>query len=399
MHASAAARADKEATGRHDEHELLLACATTRADAERVAHVRSLLGRELDWSYLLQAAKRHAVLPLFARQLEKNAPAGSVPAAHLQTLRHSFRDNAARNLYLTGELLRILRIFDGQGIEAVPYKGPALAVSAYGDLTLRRFIDLDIMVRKRDVMRAKELLLADGYQPQTPLTRTQESAILRTQHNLAFTRERGRLVVELHWDIAPNRFSASLDAEQLWTRLVPLSLNGVEIKSLKPEDLLLSLCVHGSKHLWERLAWVCDVSELVAAHPALDWEWLLDLARRTGNERMLYLGLRLASELLAAPLPRPVRERIDADDAIRQLSAGIAARLFDESGYRSPGLLENIKFNLHVRRRWRDKARYLQFVLAPTDGDFAALSLPSSLTFVYYFLRPFRLLFKGEVEH
>src|SRR3712207_8653927 len=39
---------------------------------------------------------------------------------------------------------------------------------------------------------------------------------------------------------------------------------------------LLILCVHGTKHIWGRLSWICDVAELLRTQPDMDWEYVLD---------------------------------------------------------------------------------------------------------------------------
>jgi hypothetical protein len=79
----------------------------------------------------------------------------AVPKANLAQLRNYFHANAQRNLFLTQELLKLLTLFKTNGISAIPYKGPVLAVAVYGNLALRQFGDLDILVHKRDVLRAK----------------------------------------------------------------------------------------------------------------------------------------------------------------------------------------------------------------------------------------------------
>ena len=52
-----------------------------------------------------------------------------------------------------------------------------LALFAYNDLSLRRFVDLDIMVRKEDVEGSDRSLLAEGYELSKPLNYTQRQAL------------------------------------------------------------------------------------------------------------------------------------------------------------------------------------------------------------------------------
>lgn len=380
------------------EHRLLLLCARTHADGATAENLRRLAAASPDWDYLYLLARRHAVLPLLYWQLNASA-AAVVPPAQLRRLRDEFRLHTARNLYLTGELERVVSLFESEGVPVIPYKGPALAAFAYENLALRRYVDLDVLVRREDVPRAKELLVRRGFRPRLTLTPAQERVLFRSQHNLPFTREDGLLLVELHWEFAQRRYAEAADEESTWSRLVDVRLGARTVKSLSAEDLLLSLCVHGTKHLWERLAWVCDVAEILRAHPRIEWPFVLRQARATKTERMLLLGLGLARRLLDAPLPPDISALVEAEPSVARLTEQVVARLFDGTVHRPAGLLEQIGFNLRARRGLAGRLRYFSFIFTPTDGDLAALSLPAGLSFGYYLLRPFRLLLKGEDGH
>jgi hypothetical protein len=381
------------------EHRLLLLCARTRVEGGTAESLRQHARAAVDWDYLFLLARRHSLLPLLYWQLNATAP-DLVPPDQLRRLRDDFRLHTARNLYLTGELERVVTLFESEGVAVISYKGPALAAFAYGNLALRRYVDLDVLVRREDLTRAKELLVRRGFQPRLSLTPSQERVLLRSQHNLPFTREDGLLVVELHWEFAQPRYASAGRDASVWSRLVDVKLNGRGVKSLAAEDLLLALCVHGTKHLWERLAWVCDVAELINSHPRLDWPSVLRQALETNTERMLLLGLNLARELLDARVPADVSARAAAEPSVARLSAQVVARLFDGTVHRPAGLFRQIGFNLRARRGLAGRLRYFSFIFTPTDGDLAALTLPANLSFVYYLLRPFRLLLlKGDHGH
>jgi hypothetical protein len=387
----------KSATARA-ENELLLSCARTRVGDGEAARIRHLASGKFDWDYFLKLAHRQAVLPLVFKSLNEHAPY-AVPRAHLRRLRDKFRENATRNLLLAGELVRLARLFESEDVPVLAYKGPALAVAAYGDLSLRRFVDLDIVVKGRDVRRAGELLRSEGFALSENLSEAQEKIMLRCQHNLAFTRDEGRMIVELHWAVASPRFAEFRLGEELWQRAETVRLCGGDVRCLSAEDLLLALCVHGTKHLWERLSWVCDVAELLNSHPRLDFEYVLRRAGESRTERMLFVGLSLARGLLGADVPEGFEARAKADGAVEGLAAGVAERLFAGAEYEPVGFVGNVSFNLRARRRLREKVRYFRFIFTPTDGDLAALPLPAGLSFLYYLLRPFRLILKGSGGH
>ena len=373
-----------------NENELLLCCARTTAAPEVVVRLRQLAATEIHWEYLFLLARRHAVVPLLYRQLDQHA-SDLVPQERLKKLKQHFLDNTARNTILSAELCRLITSFANSGIETVSYKGPTLALFAYNNLALRRFVDLDVIVKKIDVLKAREILLAEGYTPTKSLSLNQQELLLRTQHNMQFSRDNRRLIVELHWEVAPHLFASSVNPDKFWRDLVTIDINGTKVKALSAEDLLFALCVHGSRHLWERLSWICDVAELLARH-RFDWTRLLERAETADNERMFLLGLFLAEKLLDAPLPNEVRARCRADERLESLATNVIEHLFNGTTHVPATSRQIFQYNIRVRKTLGARARYVLHMLRPTDSDLSTRSLPARLSFAYYVLRPFRLL-------
>src|SRR5574338_937397 len=172
---------------------LLLCCARATA----MPRLREQAAGEVDWEYLFQLARRHSIVPLVYLQLEQCAPE-LVPPQFLAKLKQHYIENSARNTVLTAELSHLISTLAASGIETIAYKGPVLALIAYGDIALRRFVDLDIIVKKADVLKAREILLSEGYTPSKSLSLSQQELLLRTQHNMQFSRDNHRLIVELH---------------------------------------------------------------------------------------------------------------------------------------------------------------------------------------------------------
>lgn len=377
---------------RRPEHELLLCCARSSRTPETSARIEALLGEKIDWEYLISTAHMHGMAPLLYRHLDA-ARSEAVPEDALGRLRRHFRANGFQNLLLAGELVRLLKAFGARDLLAVPYKGPALAASVYGNLALRQFIDLDIIVHRRDVLEAKELLVSSGYRPQYRLTPAQEAALLGSRGTYVFTRDDQKSTVELHWEIVEH-FSSPLRLERMQGRLGHVPLGGELVPILSPEDTLLILCGHGFKHLWERLGWVCDVAELIRGRPEMRWEQVAARAEALGGERILLLGLLLANELLGANLPDWLSQRAHGDPRVGALAERICRRLFrGASGL--AGLFEGDAYfhplHLKVKESPGDKLRYCLRATIPNVEDWKLLALPDFLFPLYYLLRPVRL--------
>jgi hypothetical protein len=372
---------------------LVLASARSALEVEMTSRIRALCTPSLNWPLAIDTAHTHGLMPLLYFQLTRCPDV--VPAAILDTLRLRFQRNALRSVLLVIELRRLLGLFAGRGIAAVPFKGPTLAAVAYGDVTLRHYLDLDILVPRSEVLAATRVLESEGYRPSLRLTATQHAAFLGSHCEYILVRERDGVCVELHWEIVPGEFGVSMKTWDLWSRVRSIPLLDTVVPAPAVEDLLVVLCVHASKHCWSRIGWVCDVAELVRAHPDLDWREALERARALGAERMVLLGLVLAQELLGAPLPAAmVPSRVAADGRVRVLARRVARWVYDDT-VPAERSLEAALFHLAMRERGRDKFRYgRRLAFTATVGDWETVPLPGALFSLYRFLRPARLAWR-----
>jgi hypothetical protein len=356
------------------ETELLLACASSHLDAARAERVKTLAQGEIDWAHVLQAALQHGVMPLLHRNLHRTC-ADAVPAATLKQLSEHFYANAGRNALLTRELCALVDLLESHGVGVIPYKGPVLSAMAYGNPALRQFGDLDILVRPHAAQQATALLLDRGYRRWEHRPATLFPRFRKVEELI---RADGQVLVELHQKITSGTFFFPLHPERLWARVEEVPLDNKRVRGLAPEELLLVLCVHGAKHHWSRLGWICDIAELLRAYPRLDWPRVLGQARRLGGTRMLLLGLRLAHEILGADLPAAIWPRMQADPVVSWLTAQVRTELFAD-GDRPSAAIDRPRFYLRLRERVRDKARcgfYLAYrTMMPAETQAWALRL------------------------
>lgn len=373
------------------EARLLLACARFTLDAHHRERALEALRHELDWVRVFRMADEHGLLPLLHRNLGA-LPPGAVPKEVLVELWGRHEATASRNRTMARELLALLALFDAHGIEALAYKGPALAEFLYGDVALREFGDLDILMRPRDVLRAKALLKVRGYASDYPLEPAVEGALLRSgsQYHLAMTHEEHGLV-ELHWKTDPDSPVERIDDDAWWASLPRARLGERSIRSFTREELLLVLVVHGTKHHWECAGWLVDVAELVGRESAMNWRWVCESAARVGCERRVALTLYLAQDLLEAPLPAAALAVLDAHPEVAAVGDRIALRLFDPQ-WRDLRPLEALGMNLGLYERTAERLRHgINTVFAPSLVEWSRWPLPRALFFLYPALRLMRL--------
>ena len=382
-----------------NEIELLLCCARTRLDSDTIKKIDSLVQREIDWEILVQSALIHRVMPLLYQNLQKTCPQ-AVPRDTLEKLRTYFLTNTGRNLAFTTKLLELIKLFKENGITAIPFKGPVLAEFVYGDLALRQFADLDILIYRDDVLNAYQLLLSKGYRPEVSLNAEQVKAYLKTEYSLAAADKDSKVIVELHWEVTGRYTGYSFDRDHLENRLETVTLSGKKMRQFPAEDLLVYLCIHGSKDSWNNLDSICCVAELIHSRPDIKWDHVAHLAGEIHCRRMLYLGLFLAHHLLDAELPTHILEKIDTDPVITKMTANITKTLFVQPDRSNPSQVNSdfSMFHLDIKDRNQDKLRHvLNILFLPSRQDWRYFSLPANLSFLYYPLRPLRLAW--EIRH
>lgn len=366
---------------RRAEAELLVALARVSLDGTAAARVQRLISSGIRWDRFLAEVDWHGLVPLADMHL---GSAAIVPPAVRSSLGEAARRAATRNLNLAARLVEIEGVLADRGVVAVPFKGPVFAASAYGNIALRQSLDLDLVVRRRDGLRAKRLLEAAGFIG-GPTSVQMLNAWVRYGRSVTMTRWDG-LVVDLQWatDLAER-----LDTDALFGRLGTVELGGSPLPMFSDEDTLLLLCVHGAKHLWSHLYWITDIAELASSRPDLDWDRLLADAERAGMRRRLLVGLALAQNLRALELPARVDRAMLGDPEGRSIAERLWSRLFDSHDRSFP------LSSLHVRMRDspRDGMRFAwRLAVTPTDGDWDWLQLPGRIWWAYPLLRPLRLV-------
>jgi hypothetical protein len=249
-------------------------------------------------------------------------------------------------------------------------------------------------VNYKDVLRAAAVLVERGYEfcPQTQMRPDATWPPPDRCGEYHLERRTDGMIIELHWGLgfAERHFRCNLGMDWIWPRRQIALVAGAEVPNMSPEITLLVLCMHGSKHVWGRLIWICDVAQLLDSVPDLDWQEVIREAKRTGLTRTLALGVLLAHRVAEAPVPSAALRSFESDSTASYLAKHVEENLFD-----SPGTKPATRLPYSVQLLgFRDR---ISFFLSPsflrlTDRDHAAVHLPKLLHPLYYLLRPFRIL-------
>lgn len=294
--------------------QFLINCCKTNPTASAIEQIRvyitQLKNKQL--SEVITLAHAHGIFPLVYHAIQTHATDFISDKTHAELKQYNMTI-VMQNMRMTAELIHIMRLLEENGIEALAFKGPTLSQLAYGDITKRQYCDLDILVNENNILSAGNCLSQNGFDPVFPLKILQNKTCLSVTNDLGFYNKSNNLLIELHWKLFREKIARHLKFEQFYNDKQSIELNNNSISTLSSETLLVYLCLHGSKHAWERIEWICDIDKLIRSVENFDWKTALLIAEQMDTKTTFYLGLKLGQSLFQTPLPEDIKKHISTD--------------------------------------------------------------------------------------
>lgn len=373
-----------------EEGRLLVWCARTSHSGSIQEKIRERVKGGIDWNAFIGSARWHGVVPLVYQSLLASCPE-FLPDPVRSGLKQYMGATCILNSVLADELVQLISRLASRGVQVIPFKGPVVSLMAYKSLNLRECDDLDLIVKREAIAEARMILSEMGYEGVHPPS-TGESAMGEERLYNVFRKHNGVVRVDLQWTMVHTRFSFTLDRPVMWSRLIPVALPQGTVHSFPPEELLALLCVHGTKHVWELLRWVCDIAELLHAYPSMDWDKVDDLVSDWRCRRSLRLGLFLAQRLFGVDLTEKMQREIIKDADVLRLGMLMPASLL-----KSPdmGISEQHAdaVYLSLKESWTERARFVLVLIHESSPSLAThlpwFRLQAVLIRFHAILRPF----------
>lgn len=354
------------------------------------AGTADLADPRIRWERLAATARDHRVAPLVHQSLDRLSVEAPLPPAARRAAdicRALYEQNLARNAEVFDELSRLLDALRRASIPTIALKGAAMAPLLFGDVALRPMYDLDLLVPVEARDRAVGYLSALGYaidpgapadlrararrsgllpRDAGPLDATQTAAVYARHHfHYYLRRPQQSFPVEIHWHVT--KPGVGLDIQDFWAAAQPVTIHGVETFALRPEHLLVHLCVHLAANAYSQLRLTRFVDFHVAiGRQAIDWDLVFHVARHHCARRLVRVALGLSRAVLGVPVPRFVT---GGGSPAERLGIRVLARWWQRDlgprAKRATPLARTLLWTSLARERWTDVPRSLYRTLVP----------------------------------
>lgn len=383
---------------------LIHCCQTnpTTSNIEQVRkHITHLSIQQL--SEMTSLAHAHGIFPLVYHAVLSHAT-NLLSQNTLAELKQQNLTIVMRNMQMTAELIRITKLLEENGVKALAFKGPTLAKLAYGDITLRQYSDLDILIDEKHLYQVAQLIVEENYEPMDSIKFLKNEAKLQVEKNYEFFGKKNGIKLEIHWRLINSSFLKKFKNHNVWKNTQEVTLNKTSIRTLDSSFLLIYLCNHGASHMWERIEWIADIDRLIrSTQNIIDWDKTLSSSIALHSNTTLLLGLGLTNKILDTPLPTEILAVLDHHVTVTELiSKTINSLNSDILFHDHTSKKKNLKvflFHLLIQDTLSTKLRFLlHTIFGYTDRDVMAINLPRFLFFLYYPIHIGRTLKKYTID-
>ncbi len=295
-----------------NEELLLIELCRLEFSDNQISKIRSVAASVKDWQYFSSLANAHGVAALIYHNLDKNNLLNGIPEEIIAYLRGTLMRSLGRNAFNTESIVRVLRLFNKENIRTVLLKGLALELSVYGNEGLRQMSDVDILLNKEDCLKARELLIRDGYVSLPVKSFLHEIIITNIGKHLPSLLKNGTSV-EIHHELFG--IKNNVLTRILFDNSYQVELKGEKVYIPPPQIFFLYLIKHLFRHEMNNESQLRLYTDLVALiekyYDEIFNETLLEYASQSGMSEILASHLKPLHDFWGIDFPGWLNEYIN----------------------------------------------------------------------------------------
>jgi hypothetical protein len=339
------------------------------------------------FSALIEAGYSHGVVPhLYRWSLSSGTMEKVSEGDNFSILKSHYTNNLKRNLQLFSETIRISELFSRAEIPHIVFKGAILSYTLWGDISMRQFGDIDILIEKERIDEAVALLEKEGYRQREdevpPYLRERWREVHKEVELLHMDK---KIDIDLHYDLLDGDCPLSSPVDMIWRERRTIDVGTGRLDTISPEWNAVYLSIHGSRHIWQRIGWISDLDTLLRRKD-LDWDRIAEIYDLHGFGEMVLFGFAVCRRYLATPFGEEFSSLLESRESLHE-------RLFEDVERCWRGECDSIRRLGVILKLLPDRSSRFAYIFKvlfrPTRVEFRMVGLPKILYPLYY---PIRIL-------
>lgn len=263
------------------------------------------INEQIDWESIISLSREHKIEAL-AYSAIPNKVKDTIPNELLNLWKKEvFMSGITQQCHMK-EMENVLKEFNKANIDVLVLKGLVIR-DLYNSPTLRTMSDADIVVKKSNLEKSKEVLTKVGY-----------TEYKQTPNDFMFIKS-GCLPIELHWDLADDHFFKQISKfeEDMWPNILPVNIGKAYANEMGLEDLAIFQCIHMAKHIVYRgfgIRHLIDFTLLVNKRGSeIEWVNFLDRCKKYGIYKFVLQVILTCNALFDMSIPSEIEFILNED--------------------------------------------------------------------------------------
>jgi len=372
--------------------QLIIECCQASPSTNKIKKLLSCIN---DWDNFINLAYAHGVFPLLYQTLKHTDYKNLINEDIHTTMKLHYMNIVKENMLMTVELIKVIKLLEENGIEAIAFKGPTLAQMAYGDITLRQYADLDILVDEKMMQKIYNILIQNNYTSDNKLILLNNSNFYLLENDFIFYSPNKSVTIEIHWRLFRKNIAKHQKFSYYRNNTKNIILNKNNILTLSIEQELSYLCLHGAKHAWERIEWINDIYYLINNNSdIIKWSQVIHHSKELEGTIALFVALNIIKSLYSIKIPKHIETNMNSA-YINKLTDESIHLIQNHVNDSYVGYYKTIKFQSKlIENRFKRLQYIFTSYFAITRNDYIAFPLPSYLNLLYYIVKPIRIFYK-----
>ena len=192
------------------------------------------------WDGIVELGSRHLVLPAVYGNLKRKNILKLIPVDLERFLKDIYEKNGERNKKILLQIEALNDLFLKKNIDHIFLKGSALLLSNKFDVLNERMIgDIDILIRKESILKARDLIVKNGYKFfNTEIHFTK--GLIEKKHLNRLIHENQIAAVELHKEVLNENKFRLLPSENLFSETVEIGRKKILNSKRLVEHIILN---------------------------------------------------------------------------------------------------------------------------------------------------------------
>ncbi|MDP3142569.1 MAG: nucleotidyltransferase family protein [Candidatus Omnitrophota bacterium] len=286
------------------EKEFLILATKNKLTENEIKLLQNIIEEGIDWHKILSLALYNNVGPILYKNIQ-NLPEDTIPERIREGLKENYTESFLKTAPIYDDLAKLLAEFEKANVKIIILKGCSFAELLYGDFSLRPLKDIDLLVRKSDWPKIKEILdkLKIYSENRLDLLKLETLLQIPTNWQLSYKNSR-KTELEFKFNIFIMDFPDFADVDDYWKESVPSEVVGTKTLSFSIDDQVLYLSCRLISTAFRNLLWFCDLREFVTFYrEKINWQKLIAKARRKRLNTILYFSLLILKKRMGVDLP------------------------------------------------------------------------------------------------